>query len=137
MVNVECIVIFLTETVGGRKHDKKLADEAEYILPKGSRLLQDAGFQGFSVDNVSTIQPVKKQKGKELTYEEKERNKKISRIRIRIEHVISSIKRYRIVKDTFRNWLRGFADTVMEIACALHNFRLKFRPWQKIKADHL
>ena len=137
MVNVECIVIFLTETVGGRKHEKKLADEAEYILPKGSRLLQDAGFQGFSVDNVSTIQPVKKQKGKELTYEEKERNKKISRIRIRIEHVISSIKRYRIVKDTFRNWLRGFADTVMEIACALHNFRLKFRPWQKIKADHL
>lgn len=137
MVNVECIVIFLTETVGGRKHDKKLADEAEYILPKGSRLLQDAGFQGFSVDNVSTIQPVKKQKGKELTYEEKERNKKISRIRIRIEHVISSIKRYRIVKDTFRNWLRGFADTVMEIACALHNFRLKFRPWQKIKADFL
>jgi hypothetical protein len=137
VVNVECIVIFLTETVGGRKHDKKLADEAEYILPKGSRLLQDAGFQGFSVDNVSTIQPVKKQKGKELTYEEKERNKKISRIRIRIEHVISSIKRYRIVKDTFRNWLRGFADTVMEIACALHNFRLKFRPWQKIKADHL
>ena len=136
-MNVECIVIFLTETVGGRKHDKKLADEAEYILPKGSRLLQDAGFQGFSVDNVSTIQPVKKQKGKELTYEEKERNKKISRIRIRIEHVISSIKRYRIVKDTFRNWLRGFADTVMEIACALHNFRLKFRPWQKIKADHL
>ena len=47
MVNVECIVIFLTETVGGRKHDKKLADEAEYILPKGSRLLQDADFKGF------------------------------------------------------------------------------------------
>jgi hypothetical protein len=137
IVNAECAVIFLTLTAGGRKHDKKLADEAEYILPKGSVLLQDAGFQGFSVENVSTIGPVKKQKEKELTCDEKERNRDISKTRIRIEHVISSIKRYRIVKDKFRNWVRGFADTVMEIACALHNFRLRFRPWQKIKADHL
>lgn len=137
IVNAECIIIFLTQMAGGKKHDKKLADEAKYILPKGSRLLQDSGFQGFSVENVSIIQPIKKQKGKELTCDEKERNRDISKTRVRIEHVISSIKRYRIVKDKFRNWVRGFADTVMEIACAMHNFRLRFRPWQKIKADHL
>ena len=86
-----------------KKHDKKMADEAGYILPKGSCLLQDAGFQGLSVENVSIIQPVKKRKGKELTCEEKERNRDISKTRVRIEHVISSVKRYRIVKDKFKN----------------------------------
>ena len=137
IANYECVIIFLTLTVKGSSHDKKIADEAGYILPKGGSLLQDAGFQGFKIENVSIIQPDKKPKGRELTSAEKDRNRDISKVRVRIEHIISSVKRCRIVKDKFRNWLRGFADAVMEIACALHNFRLKFRPWQKIKADHL
>jgi hypothetical protein len=107
------------------------------VLPKGSSLLQDTGFQGFSVDDVLIFQPMKKKKGKDLTDDEKDKNRRISKIRIRIEHVVSSIKRCRIVKDKFRNWLRGFADTVMDIACSLHNFRLKFRPWQEVNADDL
>ena len=64
-------------------------------------------------------------------------NKNVATIRVRIEHVANGIKRCMIVKDKFRSWLRGFADTVMEIACALHNFRLRFRPWQKVNADCL
>ena len=79
------------------------------------------------------IQPKKKPKGKELTLEEKETNQKISSSRVRIEHVISGIKRCRIVKDKFRNWKQGIKDMVMEIACALHNFRLRFRPWKNVE----
>ena len=44
-----------------------------------------------------------------------------------VEHVIASIKRCRIVKDVFRNTSVEFEDLVMEIACALHNFRQKHR----------
>lgn len=137
IANYECVIIFLTMTVKGSRHDKKIADESRYILPKGSNLLQDAGFQGFYVENVFIIQPVKKPKGRDLTPDEKASNRDISRVRVRIEHVISSVKRCRIVKDKFRNQLRGFADAVMEIACALHNFRLRFRPWQKVNAKVL
>lgn len=128
-------MIYLTDTVEGKKHDKKLADESKYQLPSGSVLLQDTGFQGFSPENVVIIQPKKKPKGKELTEEEKEKNREISTVRVRIEHVISGIKRCRIVKDKFRNYKKGFKDMVMEIACALHNFRLKFRPWRKIEFE--
>lgn len=131
------MIIFLSFTAAGKKHDKKISDEAGYALPKGSSLLQDAGFQGFSVEDVLIFQPIKKKPGMDLTTDEKEMNKNVSKIRVRIEHVVSGIKRCRIVKDKFRNWLRGFADTVMEIACALHNFRLSFRPWQKVNADFL
>ena len=42
----------------------------------------------------------------------------------RVEHVISGVKRYRIVKDKLRNWKKGFSDLVMETCCGLHNFRL-------------
>ena len=59
----------------------------------------------------------------------KEKNRLISSIRIRVEHVISGVKRYRIVKDKLRNWKKGFSDFVMETCCGLHNFRLNFRPW--------
>mgnify|MGYP001545837425 CR=1 FL=1 len=133
LANELCKVIYLTPTVEGKKHDKKLADESCYALPEGSVLLQDTGFQGFTVENVSIIQPKKKPKGKELTQDEKEANRAISKIRVRIEHVINGVKRYRIVKDTCRNWLKGFKDRIMEIACGLHNFRLNFRPWKLIE----
>ncbi len=135
LADQDCKVIYLTDTVSGKKHDKKLADESHYQLPEGSVLLQDTGFQGFSLEEVRIIQPKKKPKGKELTEEEKENNREISSLRIRIEHVISGVKRCRIVKDKFRNYKKGFKDLVMEIACALHNFRLKFRPWRKVEIE--
>ena len=56
-------------------------------------------------------------------------NREISSIRIRVEHAIGGIKRYRIVKDKLRNSKKGFSDLVMETCCGLHNFRLNFRPW--------
>lgn len=62
LANACCKIIYLTPTVEGKKHDKKLADESNYQLPKGSQLLQDTGFQGFSVEEVEIIQPKKKQK---------------------------------------------------------------------------
>ena len=73
--NQNCKVIYLTETVEGKKHDKKLADESHYQHSAGSLLFQDTGFQGFSLENVLIPQPKKKPKGKELTEEEKEKNR--------------------------------------------------------------
>ena len=133
LANSNCEIIFLTPTVEGKKHDKRIADESEYSLPEGSILLQDTGFQGFSVSKVEILQPTKKPRGKELTQEQKDRNRNISKIRVRIEHVINGVKRYRIVKDKFRNWVRGFNDLVIGIACGLHNLRLRFRPWKEVK----
>ena len=57
-----------------------------------------------------------------VTPEQKEHNRLISSIRIVIEHIISGIKRCRIVKDIFRNTKEKYDDLVMEIACGLHNF---------------
>lgn len=122
-------VIFLSLTCEGKKHDKKVADEAGYTFPTGSVLCQDTGLQGFSLSGVIILQPKKKPRGQELTPQDKADNRLISQIRIRIEHAIGGVKRYRIVKDKIRNWKQGFRDKVMETCCGLHNFRLNFRPW--------
>ena len=69
----------------------------------------------------------KKPRKKELTAEEKESNRKMSQIRVKVEHAISGIKRSRIVKDILRNTKDDFSDLVMVVACALHNLRVEFR----------
>src|SRR5215831_14818139 len=94
-----CKIRFLSDTVEGKKNDKRLADESGYRVPQGSVLAQDAGFQGFRLAGVA------------------------------IEHAIGGVKRYWIVKDKLRNWKPGFRDLVFETCSGLHNFRLNFRPW--------
>ena len=110
-------------------HDKKLADLSDYSLPDGSKLAQDTGFQGFKPENIVILQPKKKPKGGRLSDLEKNINGWISSFRIRVEHAINGVKRYRMVKDEIRNWKPGFRDAVLETCCGLHNFRLNFRPW--------
>ena len=123
----------LGATWEGRCHDKRAADSETYHFPEGSKLYHDMGFQGMEIEGVMLIQPKKKPRGGELTAEEKEENR--NRIRVLIEHVISSVKRYRIVKDKFRQWREGIHDMVMETCCGLHNFRLRYRPWRKLSIE--
>ena len=116
----------LSPTCEGKKHDKKLADEENYIFPPGSELWKDTGFQGYEPENVQTHQPKKKPKGKELTSEEKEQNTLIAKGRIGVEHSIGGVKTFGIVRDIYRNMKQGFEDSVMETACGLHNLRIDF-----------
>lgn len=116
----------LSQTCEGKKHDKKLADEQGLCFPKGSTVWKDTGFQGYEPDDVTTYQPKKKPKGKELTPEEKEQNRLISSERIGVEHSIGGIKVFAIVREIYRNMTTGFEDLIMETACGLHNLRLDY-----------
>ena len=62
-----------------------------------------------------------------MSIEVKEENCKISKGRVTIEHLISSVKIWRIVKDKFRGLLKFRRDVVMVIACGLHNYQNKCR----------
>ena len=125
-------ILFLSDTYGGRVHDKRMADANPYSLPAGSWLLQDLGFLAFSLNGVETLTPFKKPRGGSLTPAQKAFNRHLSSIRVRVEHVIGSVKRCRIVKDICRLRLPLANDSVMEIACSLHNFRLSLFPWQPL-----
>jgi hypothetical protein len=102
---------------------------ADKLLFMRELSLARMGFQGFILDGVTIFQPKKKTPGGELTSPEKAANRAISSIRIRIEHAIGGVKRYRMVKDKIRLLKDGIRDTIMETCSGLHNFRLQYRPW--------
>jgi hypothetical protein len=120
----------LSDTYGGRVHDLRIAEATPYPLPARSRLLQDLGFLAFTLPQVKILMPTKKPRDKELTWEQQRANQVLNQRRLRIEHVNSSVKRCRIVKDRMRLWKQGVRDLVMELCCALHNFRVRHTPWQ-------
>jgi hypothetical protein len=124
-------VKYLSETYGGRVHDKAICDGEEYEFPPASRLWQDLGFQGFAPVGVTLRQPRKKPKHQPLSAAQKEGNRAISSQRVEIEHQIGGIKRCNIVTHPFRNRTYDYVDEVMETACGLHNFRLTHRQGKK------
>jgi DDE superfamily endonuclease len=130
LVNAPLTILFLSATYGGHVHDKRIADATPYPLPRGSRLLQDLGFLAFTLPQVEVLMPTRKPRGQELTLEQQLANEMLNHRRRRIEHVNSSVKRWRIVKDRLRLWKEGIRDLVMELCCALHNFRVRLAPWQ-------
>jgi hypothetical protein len=118
-------MLFLSYTCNGKVHDKKIADSCPYPLPEGSILGQDLGFIGYLLEGTLILMPHKKPKGGELTKEQKLENQRISSLRVPVEHVLGSVKRCRIVGDVIRLWSGEIRDTVMEVCCSLHNFRLR------------
>jgi len=125
-------ILFLSDTHGGRIHDQPMADATPSPLPPRSRLLQDLGFLALTLPQVEILMPTKTPRGQELTVEQQRANQALHQRRLRIEHVNSSVKRCRIVKDRIRLWKDGVRDLVMELCCALHNFRVRLIPWQPI-----
>jgi hypothetical protein len=132
VIDETCHICLLSATYKGKANDKSLADLEGYTFPPGSGLDQDLGFQGYLCEGITMVQPKKKPVGGELTPPEKAVNRSISSIRIRIEHAIGGVKRYRMVKDTIRLLKDGIRETIMETCSGLHNFRLQYRPWNYI-----
>ena len=68
-----------------------------------------------------------------MTRQEKEQNRKLSQLRVRVEHSLAGVKRCRSVKDVLRNSKEGFSDLAIVVACGLHNLRLECRKKQSNK----
>ena len=69
--------------------------------------------------------------GGERTGAEKRANRKLARLRVKVEHALAGVKRSRVAKDVLRNTREGFSDSAMEAACGLHNLRVQNRKPRK------
>lgn len=127
IINKEKRVLYLSPTVEGTLHDKALADQMELYFPSQGVMMQDLGFIGYAPEKVKVVMPEKKPKNQELSYDDKAFNKLISSMRVTVEHAIAGIKRLRIVQEKIRLRIEYIHDTVMSIACGLHNLRIHYR----------
>jgi len=121
------LIRYLGKTWEGKKNDKKIAEEEKVCFRAGITLRKDLGYIGYIPDNVHIIESIKKKKGVELTACERLWNRVASSARVAVEHAISGVKRCRIVQEINRLRIEQTLDSVMVIACGLHNFRVSNR----------
>jgi hypothetical protein len=108
----------------GRVHDKRVLEKEskKKKFPHGIRKLFDLAFLGLESEYENVIMPKKKPKGKELTDKQKKSNRKISRVRVRIENAFAGVKRLRIVYNVSRTKRDEFIDLTFKVSCGIWNF---------------
>ena len=95
------------------------------ITPQKVVNVFDLGYLGVEKDfpEQKSATPNRKKRNQELPQEEKEYNKIHSKKRIVIEHTICRLKKYRIMRDVFRNKLRKY-NKASDIVAGLINYRI-------------
>lgn len=71
-------------------------------LSETAHAYMDSGYQGYQDDHPAIDIPYKKPKKGKLTKQEKEYNHALSRFRVRVEHTIGRMKKFRILADRYR-----------------------------------
>ena len=92
----------------GRTHDLRLWRTSEGRLLKGCLCLADKGYQGIAKQHEMSITPRRKSPRKALPVADKQANRALTKLRLRVEHSIRRLKRFRIFAERYRNRRRRF-----------------------------
>jgi DDE superfamily endonuclease len=119
-------IVDVSESYPGSTHDAKVADRecTAQKFPEGTCQRYDLGFQGINSKNPDhyIVLPIKKPRGKELSQLAKELNKMHSKRRVRAEHAISRVKKFKICGQTYRGRVKNH-NTVFRGVVAFVNFK--------------
>ncbi|WP_342273171.1 transposase family protein [Spiroplasma endosymbiont of Acasis viretata] len=107
----------------GSIHDFKLLLKSKTFIHPEKQVFVDSGYQGIQNIHKNTFLPFKKSKYNKLIPIQKEYNKTLSKIRIKIKHVFVKLKRFKILTLKYRNKIRRFALRFNLIA-GIYNFEL-------------
>lgn len=106
----------------GHVHDFEIFKESGAgHISEEVKFIGDSGYQGMDKYRKNCETPYKKPRGGELTKEQKVSNLNLSKKRICIEHVNAWVKRFRILKDRYRNKRCNFWKP-MFFACVVFNW---------------
>ncbi len=117
----------LSSVYVGSTHDFSIfKDEAfKNVLPLKTPIYIDTGFEGINnlCPELEIRKPKKKKRGKKLNGGEKLGNGIISRERVKVEHAIGGMKKFRIAGDKFRGITHSM-DEVFKVAGGLWNLQV-------------
>lgn len=124
VVNKKGLIIHKTKHRYGSEHDYTIYKRENPSIPPNVEQLNDLGYQGIKKDfpKLKVKMPIKKSNGKKLTKKQKRFNRKVSKERIPVEHVISRVKKFGIIGQEFRNRLNSY-DTRMSVVTGIVNFK--------------
>lgn len=114
----------------GSVHDKALWNRTAKRIVEGNHvpILADKAYAGADYEGTLLVRPAKRN---ENTYRKhrkraKDNNRKLSALRVKVEHVIASLKRFKIVRERFPLALSLF-HSCMWAAAVIHNMELKLK----------
>lgn len=107
----------------GRTHDLRLFKHSKVGFCQLLLCLADKGYQGLAKVHANSITPQKKPPRKPLPKAEKQANRAKARLRVKVEHGIRRLKRFRILSERYRNCRRRFGLRVHLLA-GIVNFEL-------------
>lgn len=127
-INTKGKILMVSKSYPGRTHDYNIFKQENTAkkLPTKSVHYGDSGYDGAPNDypEHTIIIPVKKRRNHStLSLSEKRFNRKHSRIRILVEHVLSRMKKYQILAQVYRHKMIDYNRRFRNMA-ALVNFRL-------------
>ncbi len=130
ITNRKGLILYASDSSPGRPHDYNYFKRTK--VPKwleknpNIRSYADSGYQGVNKDypKANFTIPIKRTRSKkELTRSEKIRNTKLSKKRIIIEHTFANLKKYKILKEVYRNSKEHYSEIFKSIAF-LSNLRM-------------
>lgn len=107
----------------GTIHDFALYKRSRVEPHAGLEVLADSGYQGLNRVHEKSRTPQKKPRGAELSDAQKQSNRELASRRVVVEHVIRSLKVFRILAERYRNRRQRFSQRFNLIA-GLHNYEL-------------
>ena len=132
--NKRGLIIHLTRASPGRKHDYAVFKESKLpkIIPRKVKVYLDSGYQGIQEDfsTIHSVIPFKRRRNhQKLTHSEKIQNHKQRKIRVKIDHTISQLKKFQVLFQTYRHSLQNYYQIFRFIANVV-NFRMlqRFQP---------
>ena len=114
------IVVFCGK---GRTHDLRLFRQSQVHFKEPVLCLADKGYQGIRHHHDNSVTPRRKPPKQPLPLPEKQSNRALARLRLRVEHSIRRLKRFRILSERYRNRRRRFVLRVHLLA-GIINFGL-------------
>ena len=126
-VNKDGLITHRTDHVRGRRHDYDLFKEEHPKLPPGVSGAFDLGYLGVKKDfpKLTPMIPFKRNRWhpRKLSKKKRSYNRKLSKVRVVVEHTISKLKKFRILGEEFRNRLPHY-NVMTSIVSGIINMRM-------------
>jgi len=118
-------LIICTELFNGKAHDLTIFKQTTRVNPE-ILIIGDSGYRGMQKVHPNTLMPIRhKADIDKLTEQQKltrkATNKSIASIRMKIEHIVGRIKRFKIVAERYRNRLKRLLLR-FNLICGIVNF---------------
>lgn len=123
VVNGRTRQVICTHHGRGPVHDFALYQRSNLEPHRSLEILADSGYQGLQKLHGKGRTPRKKPRKSELTDEQKQANRELARRRVVVEHVIRTLKIFRILAERYRNRRKRFSLRFNLIA-GLYNYEL-------------